>query len=358
MTIHQGSRGRGMAATLVALGLAATALLLFACGDGDEVVEEFMISDPLTADRESGEAANEQEGDVAAESSEAPSEGDGESPRTLRQPSAGDEAAGPASADDVSSAGQDDASHDADAEVPPAEQPSMDGGDAASGGRTSSLHGRIIAIDPGHNGGNFDAPQEINRQVDAGGFTKACNTTGTATQDGYRESTFNLEVAELLRVRLEAAGAAVHLTRTDDEGVGPCIDLRGTFGQQVGADLTISIHADGAGVNARGFHIIHPARWSGSDPAVLDASRQLATVLRDVLVEYGKSPANYVGTDGLVARNDLATLNLSEVPVVLLEAGNMRNVEDAAELRDPRWQAHLADGLVDAIERYLAQQTS
>ncbi len=225
--------------------------------------------------------------------------------------------------------------------------------DGASPTSTSGLDGRVIALDPGHNGGNFDAPEEINRQVDAGGLMKACNTTGTATPDGYRESTFNLEVAELVRTGLEEAGAQVHMTRSDDDGVGPCIDERGTIGQRVGADLTLSIHADGAAVDARGFHIIHPAAWSGSDPAVLAASLELAEVLRDALVAGGRSPANYVGSGGLVARNDLATLNLSEVPVVLLEAGNMRNAADAAALRDRAWQAALADALVQGIERFL-----
>src|SRR5688572_13592749 len=41
----------------------------------------------------------------------------------------------------------------------------------------------VVVLDPGHNGGNADAPEEIARPVPAGGFTKPCNTTGTATSD-------------------------------------------------------------------------------------------------------------------------------------------------------------------------------
>jgi len=137
------------------------------------------------------------------------------------------------------------------------EEPAED----ANGEVAEALSGRVIALDPGHNGGNFDAPDEINEPVDAGTETKPCNTPGAVTEDGYRESTFNLELAEHLRGELEARGAKVAMTREDDEGVGPCIDERGTFGQEVGADVLLSIHADGADPAEHGFHVIRPAGW-------------------------------------------------------------------------------------------------
>ena len=40
------------------------------------------------------------------------------------------------------------------------------------------LAGMTVVLDPGHNRDNGQYPAEINRQVDAGGFPKACNTTG------------------------------------------------------------------------------------------------------------------------------------------------------------------------------------
>ena len=46
------------------------------------------------------------------------------------------------------------------------------------------LAGRLVVIDPGHQLGNHNFPRRINRQVPAGGFTKPCNTTGTATNGG------------------------------------------------------------------------------------------------------------------------------------------------------------------------------
>src|SRR3954466_15557717 len=53
------------------------------------------------------------------------------------------------------------------------------------------LAGKTIVIDPGHQLGNSRHLAQINRPVNAGGFMKACNTTGTATNGGFPESTLN-----------------------------------------------------------------------------------------------------------------------------------------------------------------------
>ena len=63
-------------------------------------------------------------------------------------------------------------------------------------------------IDAGHQLGNHNFPRKINRLVPAGGFKKACNTTGTATNGGYPEATFNCRVARLLRARLRGRRGA------------------------------------------------------------------------------------------------------------------------------------------------------
>ena len=56
----------------------------------------------------------------------------------------------------------------------------------------SAIAGTIVFLDPGHNGAN-DA--SINRKVTNGrGGTKECQTTGTTTDHGYPEHTFNWDV--------------------------------------------------------------------------------------------------------------------------------------------------------------------
>ena len=118
---------------------------------------------------------------------------------------------------------------------------------------TLPLAGVRIALDPGHQLGNRNFPDEISRPVPAGGFTKPCNTTGTRTNGGSPEATLNFRVARLVEERLEALGARVYLTRTrNSESLwGPCVDERGRFGEKVGARLMVSLHADGASSSAR-----------------------------------------------------------------------------------------------------------
>ncbi|WP_460799956.1 N-acetylmuramoyl-L-alanine amidase [Nocardioides pacificus] len=194
------------------------------------------------------------------------------------------------------------------------------------------LVGRTIVLDPGHQVGNSNYPRRINRQVPAGGFHKACNTTGTATNAGYPEATFAWRVAQRLRRQLVARGARVLMTRTSNRADrwGPCVDERGRAGNRIGADLKLSIHGDGSTSGGRGFHVIAPTSRRGWTNDIYRPSRRLALAVRRALGEAGLPRATYIaGGDGLDFRGDLGTLNLSDVPVVMAELGNMRNARDA-----------------------------
>ena len=54
-------------------------------------------------------------------------------------------------------------------------------------------------------------------------------------------------------------------------------------------------------------------------------------------------------------RGDLGTLNLSDVPAVMVELGNMRNRVDAARMTRPRGREHDARALALAVRRYLQE---
>jgi N-acetylmuramoyl-L-alanine amidase len=223
--------------------------------------------------------------------------------------------------------------------------------------RSGALSGKVVAIDPGHNGENGAHPEAINKPVVAyaDGQTKACDTTGTETNDGrLTESLFNLEVAKDLAARLRSSGVKVVMTRTTNSGVGPCINQRAAIGNRAGADVAISIHADGdEAAGAHGFDVIYPRRDELVRPAIRGPSKQLATRVRDALVGAGIPPANYVGSNGLDARDDLGGLNLSTVPKVLAELGNMRSASEASKLEKSAYRARLAAALATGIERFL-----
>lgn len=216
------------------------------------------------------------------------------------------------------------------------------------------LTGEVVALDPGHQLGNRRHPEQVDRPVDAGGLIKPCNTTGTATDDGYAEATLTFAVASRVRARLVDLGATVRMTRdvNSDDRWGPCVDERGRFPGRVGALLMVSLHADGSlGAKNRGFHVIVPA----SSPVTVP-SLWLARELRAALGARGVERSTYVGNGtALSRRDDLGTLNLSTVPAVMLELGNMRDPVDAAVLRSPSGQARYAAAVVAGIREFLGR---
>jgi len=223
--------------------------------------------------------------------------------------------------------------------------------------RGQALAGKVIVLDAGHQLGNHNFPDEINRLVPAGGFSKPCNTTGTATNGGYAEATFAWNVTMKLKAKLEKSGATVVLTRTSnrEDRWGPCVDVRGRAGNKKHADLKLSIHGDGSlASGAHGFHVIYPPDRAPYTDDVFEASKRLASVTKDALVSKGFSVANYIaGGDGLDERSDLGTLNLSDVPVVMLESGNMRDSGDAAVMTSAKGQARYARALAVAVRAFL-----
>jgi N-acetylmuramoyl-L-alanine amidase len=225
----------------------------------------------------------------------------------------------------------------------------------ATGSTARPLAGVVIAIDPGHNGGSAGHMDQLNRLVFVGNRWKACNTVGTTTVSGYPEHRFNFAVALRVKARLEALGATVYMTRTTDTGVGPCVDVRGKFGAKVHATLTLSIHGNGAPSADHGFFVMKPGLVRGYTDDILTRSAKLATSIRSGLVGAGLSIANYYATNGLKTRTDFGTFNMSDVPVVMVELGNMKNSSDAARMKSSSGRDRYAIGLVAGIRLYLGR---
>ncbi|MFT4110200.1 N-acetylmuramoyl-L-alanine amidase [Propionicimonas sp.] len=215
------------------------------------------------------------------------------------------------------------------------------------------LAGRRIVIDPGHNG--VWTRRELRKVPSGNGRTKECNSSGTATNAGYAEHAYNWAQANALARVLRARGATVRLTRPDDHGEGPCVNLRSRLANQLRADALVSIHADGSlARGARGFHVIVSTTMVGG-ATVERASTALAKRLRHALETETTMPrSTYIGGGtALSFRSDLGTLNLSERTAVMLEMGNMRNATDAALLGSATFRTRAARALADGLEAYL-----
>jgi N-acetylmuramoyl-L-alanine amidase len=230
---------------------------------------------------------------------------------------------------------------------PPASQP------ADPGSAATALAGRTIGIDPGHNGGNAADPSFINSIVWNGRENETCDTTGTQTDGGYTEASFNWNVARYLQAGLRRAGARVVMTRHSNGGVGPCVTSRAHIINRAGASVALDIHADGGPAWGRGFTVLEPVA-DGPNDGIITASDRLGNDVRSALLKYTSMPvSNYDGVNGLISRNDLAGLNLATEPKVLVECGNMRNATDARLLTASWFQRRLARALEGALVTFL-----
>jgi N-acetylmuramoyl-L-alanine amidase len=224
---------------------------------------------------------------------------------------------------------------------------------AAAAATTGPLAGRIIGIDPGHNGRNYTDPSYLDRQVWNGREEEDCDTTGTETDGGYTEPRFNFRVATFLAADLRRDGARVVMTRNSNNGIGPCVNRRAHILDSAHAAVAIDIHADGGPPDGRGFAILEPV----TDPVnhrIVRASARFGNVVRRELLAMTAMPeSTYDGRDGITKRDDLAGLNLATQPKVLVECGNMRNARDARMLVSTEFQRHIAAAFAAAIVDYL-----
>lgn len=218
------------------------------------------------------------------------------------------------------------------------------------------LTGVVIALDPGHQLGNSNPAfaTELSQTRWNGTIVKGCNTTGTATDGGYPEATFNWHVALKVRRTLTDLGATVHMTRSVNSwnAWGPCTWDRGKFGASVGADFMVSLHADGAIPSGHGFFIIAPAVTKGWTDDIATESRRLARAMIAGMTKAGATPSTYISGATLVW-NDQNTLNFADVPTVIVEQGNMRNAGDAARMTSRAGRDEHARWIVAGIRRYL-----
>jgi N-acetylmuramoyl-L-alanine amidase len=233
---------------------------------------------------------------------------------------------------------------------PPAPTPSRRPRSSLAG---KPLAGKIIGIDPGHNGLNYTDPAFLDHQIWNGRELENCNTTGTQTATGYSEAQFNFNVATYLVADLRRDGARIVLTRTNNHGVGPCVTRRIQIIDQAHADVAIDIHADGGPARGRGFTVLEPVA-DGPNDRVIGPSVRFGSYVRSAFLAVTPiRTSNYYGHNGLIFRNNLAGLNLTTVPIVLIECGNMPNDADARLLTSPDVQKQIARALEAAMIRFL-----
>lgn len=143
------------------------------------------------------------------------------------------------------------------------------------------------------------------------------------------------------------------LTRPNNTGVGPCVNQRAAIINASGADASLDIHGDGGSVSGRGFTILEPVA-DGPNNAVINPSANLGADIRALFQSVAGEPvSNYYGSNGIQPRTDLAGLNLTTVPKILIECANMTNPTDAANVSNAGWRQNAAAALAAGLSRFL-----
>jgi len=196
---------------------------------------------------------------------------------------------------------------------------------------TTSLRGRRIVLDPGH-----------------GGFFR-----GALGQNGLTEAEVNLGVANALRGLLEARGAVVTMTRTDDRDFLTPADssLRSDLAERVriaaaaNPDLFVSIHHN---ADARGVHDVNETQTYyklGDEGPSLDAAQSVHRYLvRNLGIAAQRiSPGNYY-----VLRN-------SDAPAILTESSYITNPDVESKLAMAAKQRLEAEAIYLGLAHYFSR---
>lgn len=210
----------------------------------------------------------------------------------------------------------------------------------------SSVEGRTVVIDPGHQG-----PQDLTYEAIGPGssttkYKMSSGTTGVST--GLAESLVNLQISLKLRAALEAQGISVVMTRTTQDVNISNIE-RAQIANESGAALFIRIHCDAFdNSSARGIHVLYPANIPGWTDDIYSASRRAAQLTQAALVNATGAPDR-----GLDERDDMTGFNWSDVPVIMPELGFMTNPDEDRLLANDSYQLQLAGAMADATVRFL-----
>ncbi len=188
---------------------------------------------------------------------------------------------------------------------------------------TRPLAGRRIIVDPGHGGGD-----------------SGCQWSDG--KDEVQECDVTLEIGLKVSRLLKQAGARVTLThRANDPYVSP--SQRREMTNRLKPDAFVSIHCNSAVVEtdptgtARGTEV-----WFTRED-----SQTLAMLIQEEMV-------GTLGTHnrGIKYTTELAVVNHSCCPAVLVEVGFLSDADDRALLTDPASQDRAAQAIVRGLARY------
>lgn len=202
--------------------------------------------------------------------------------------------------------------------------------------------GLCVVIDAGH-------------QLPGSSNTVAVGATGTTT--GQLEYELNLQVALRLRNELVSRGYSVVMIRETNNVNISNTDraiLANSYTAVYDEMILVSIHADSfTSENAVGAHVIYTTENNANALGNVKyaESKALAQAVRTAYLTncsgIGQNRSNK-------ERNDLAVINASEVPAILLEMGFLSNPGEDTLMATDEFRLNAAVGIANGIDAYFA----
>src|SRR5690606_40724 len=179
-----------------------------------------------------------------------------------------------------------------------------------------SLENKIICIDPGH-GGTADTDSY------------------RVGPSGEREEWINLRVGLMLKELLEAKGAQVVMTRSEDVQV-PLIE-RATMALDAKADLFVSIHHNATADDQVNFPIIYFHGSANENLAGLALGKALAEAFLDWMFD-SNTPVSLVSDHAIFPKGGASVLRETYgIPGILAEASFFTHPDEEKRLREEEY---------------------
>ena len=227
------------------------------------------------------------------------------------------------------------------------EQPEGDTGDAGPAEQTS---GKIVVIDPGHQGHGDSGQEPIGPGASE---TKPRVSSGTSgSVSGLDEYELNLIVSLQLRDELQSRGYTVYMTR-ETHDVSMSNKERADYAASVGGDVFVRIHANGSeDSSVSGALTMAPS--DGNPFLSSDLITQSQALSQCVIDSY--VAATGFNNQGVYMTDDMSGINWCSMPVTIVEMGYMSSPSDDAAMADPSMQVNMVDGIANGIDQYFASQ--
>ena len=212
------------------------------------------------------------------------------------------------------------------------------------------LNGRIVAIDPGHQGPHVDMSAKEENGPGSGEMKAKATGGTTGAYTDLPEYQLNLDVALKVRDLLEERGYQVVMAREDND-TAISNKERAQLANEAGADVCVRIHANGSeDSSAQGALCLVMSPDNPYAGQLYEESNRLA---ESVLAAY--CDATGFANQGVVTNDTMTGLNWSEIPVMILEMGFMTNEHDDTKMADAAFQDVMAKSIADGIDAYFGQ---